>query len=784
MKKVPTYDELKIQIAELQRQNDFLVQNLKKESFNKENPYRLLFENSIDGFAYCKVIFENESPADFIYLEVNPAFEKLTGYKNVAGRKVTDVVPEIKEKNPELLQMFGSVAVSGEPAKFEIYFEPLKTWFEISVICPEKGFFIEIFNDISERKNTAQLIKQKSDELIAARVQAEENEEKFRLIFENTSDAILFTEPNGAVYLVNKEASKMFGYENEEFQALGRNGIIDLNDNRFENALEERRITGKFKGELNFKKKDGSVFPCDTTSNIFVNSRGSVKSSIILRDITERKQAEKALNESEAKYRLLFENMTNGFSVQKVITDENNNPIDSIFMEANRHFKDFSGYDINEIKGKSIRELHPNADLKMIQKYGNVGLTGVPFSTEYFSNTYNKYINVNCYSPENGIFATVYEDITERKKAEQTLKDREELLNTITDNVQALIAIVNKDFEYVFVNKKAEEYFGKAKSEIIGKKPIEFIGSEAYERGCSPVIKALNGETVTYENQFPDKNGVIQLMQNSVVPYFQNNEITGAIILNVNVSQIKFAELEIQQKNQELVKLNAEKDRFISILAHDLRSPFSGILGFIDLLVSDFKESDTKTIETHLSLLQKSANHAYNLLNDLLNWAIAKSSKQVFNPFQISFYEICEEMKDNVQELSSSKNIEVTNLINKESEVFGDIDMLKTIMRNLVLNAIKFTDTNGKIDISAEINDGEMLISVKDTGVGISKERLPKIFSIDEVCSTTGTKGEKGTGLGLLLCKEFVERHGGKIWVESELLKGSDFIFTLPLHLD
>jgi signal transduction histidine kinase len=202
------------------------------------------------------------------------------------------------------------------------------------------------------------------------------------------------------------------------------------------------------------------------------------------------------------------------------------------------------------------------------------------------------------------------------------------------------------------------------------------------------------------------------------------------------------------------------------------------------LLISEFKKSDTKTIETHLLLLQKSANQAFNLLNDLLNWAIAKSSKQVFNPFQISLYEICEEVKDNVLELSNSKNIKVRNLISMESEVFGDIDMLKTIMRNLVLNAIKFTDTNGKIDISAEINDGEILISVKDTGVGISKQRLPKIFSIDEVCSTTGTKGEKGTGLGLLLCKEFVERHGGKIWVESELLKGSDFKFTLPLHLD
>ena len=202
------------------------------------------------------------------------------------------------------------------------------------------------------------------------------------------------------------------------------------------------------------------------------------------------------------------------------------------------------------------------------------------------------------------------------------------------------------------------------------------------------------------------------------------------------------------------------------------------------MLISEFKKSDTKTIETHLLLLQKSANQAFSLLNDLLNWAIAKSSKQVFNPFQISLYEICEEVKDNVLELSNSKNIKVRNLISMESEVFGDIDMLKTIMRNLVLNAIKFTDTNGKIDISAEINDGEILISVKDTGVGISKQRLPKIFSIDEVCSTTGTKGEKGTGLGLLLCKEFVERHGGKIWVESELLKGSDFKFTLPLHLD
>lgn len=1035
MKMKQTYGDLKNQIDELQRQNDFLTQKLKSNNLNKENHYHLLFENSLDGFAYCKLIFENEIPTDFIYLDVNPAFERITGLKNVVHRKLTEVVPGIKENYPQLFSEYGFVAAKGEPQKFNFFYSLLNIWLAVSVVCPERGYFIAIFDDISERINTAQTIKQKNDELIAARILAEENEEKFRLIFENTGEAILFTEPSGTIYFVNKEASKIFGYTNEEFQALGRNGIIDENDNRFEFALEERKRTGKFKGELNYKKKDGSIFTCDTTSNIFVNSGGNVISSIILRDITERKIAEQALKESESKYRLLFENMTNGFSVHKVITDKNNRPIDFVFMEANRYFKDFSGYDIHEIKGKSIRELQPNADLRMIQKYGNVGLTGVPFSKEYFSNTYNKYIKVNCYSPETGIFATVYEDITERKKieeellksesklqtifdiidvgititdeqgniidcnkkseeilgitkdehlkrnyagkewniirpdfeplqpdeyasvramkenttitnqvmgivknensiswisvnatpmhlkgygvvityidisenirinkslhdseehlrlitdnlpvlinhlnneteylfvnneyakvfslpkqnivgkkvveligeeafermkpftqkalngekvifensvndkdnreinlqitfipeikhnkvtgiytlglditerkkAEKALKESEELLQTITDNVQALIAIVNKNMEYVFVNKKAEKYFGKAKNEIIGKKCVEIIGNTAYEKGYPYVVKALNGKIMTYENQFINLEGEIDFMQIYVAPYYQNKEIIGAFVLSVNITSLKQAEMLIQQQNHELIQLNTDKDRFISILAHDLRSPFNGILGLIDLLINSFKEYDAETIEMQLSLIQKSANQAFNLLGDLLNWAIAKSSKQIFNPRQLNFHETCEEVINIIHELSEAKKIEIRNLVNKEIMVNADADMLKTILRNLILNAVKFTNSNGKIEINAIHTNNEILITTKDSGVGISKLQLQKLFSIDEVNSTKGTKGEKGSGLGLLLCKEFVEKHGGKIWAESELGKGSEFKFTLPL---
>jgi len=241
------------------------------------------------------------------------------------------------------------------------------------------------------------------------------------------------------------------------------------------------------------------------------------------------------------------------------------------------------------------------------------------------------------------------------------------------------------------------------------------------------------------------------------------------------------SELIIKQQNTELLKLNADKDRFMSILSHDLKSPFNTILGYSELLHEDYEKYSPVQIKERLGIINDMSNKTYNLLEDLLLWTKSQSGEMNFQPKLIDLSKICHETIESLKLSANAKKININNLSTSTINLFADQNMLKTILRNLISNAIKFTYPNGKINIYAETDDNNINITIADNGVGIDQNDIPKLWDIASKHSTYGTADEKGTGLGLLLCKEFVEKHGGKIWVESELGKGSDFKFTLPV---
>lgn len=237
---------------------------------------------------------------------------------------------------------------------------------------------------------------------------------------------------------------------------------------------------------------------------------------------------------------------------------------------------------------------------------------------------------------------------------------------------------------------------------------------------------------------------------------------------------------QIVELNLQLERLNADKDRFMSILSHDLKSPFTSILGFLELLTTNIRKYSIDQIENHIYTINDAARNTYNLLEDLLMWTRAHSGNIPFNPQKIQFREIYESVAEILVPVAESKNIMVNYVGYENLSVYADKDMLKAIMRNLISNAIKFTSGGGSISISTSINPGNVTVSVSDTGIGISPERIQNLFDLTNIHSTAGTSGERGSGLGLILCREFVQKHGGKIWVTSEPGKGSDFRFTLP----
>ena len=239
--------------------------------------------------------------------------------------------------------------------------------------------------------------------------------------------------------------------------------------------------------------------------------------------------------------------------------------------------------------------------------------------------------------------------------------------------------------------------------------------------------------------------------------------------------------------NKELkqsLQLNSDKDLFISILAHDLRGPFNALLGLSELLSENIRQYNIDEIENLVNQIKNSAQNTYILLEDILMWVRTQTGKIPFEPQKLSFADICKDILEILQPSANTKNITINYSAIDEINVFADKDMLKTVLRNLISNAIKFTNKNGAININSVENSGNVTISVSDNGIGISQDNLAKLFDISKVLTTKGTAEETGTGLGLLLCKEFVEKHGGKIWVESEYGKGSDFKFTMPIFTE
>lgn len=240
--------------------------------------------------------------------------------------------------------------------------------------------------------------------------------------------------------------------------------------------------------------------------------------------------------------------------------------------------------------------------------------------------------------------------------------------------------------------------------------------------------------------------------------------------------------VKLKKQNAELKKLNADKDLFISILAHDLRSPFHNLISLTELLKSNLPKFNTIEIDSKLNVILDFSLNLYKLLEDTLLFAKSQSNRLAFNPEKLNLSKIYAEVMDKHKLSCEDKQLVVNKSLHKQDVVFADAFLLKVILDNLIANAIKFSHKGGVLNISSVETDNEILIEIADTGVGIKPLILSRLFDITTFYSTRGTANEKGTGLGLILCKELVEKHGGNINVESEPNKGSKFRFSLPLN--
>lgn len=279
-----------------------------------------------------------------------------------------------------------------------------------------------------------------------------------------------------------------------------------------------------------------------------------------------------------------------------------------------------------------------------------------------------------------------------------------------------------------------------------------------------------------------EKEDIIKGFKLGAVDYitkpFNNEELKMRIKTHIELVQNR---KKLKLLNEKLEKSNATKDKFFSLIAHDLRGPIGNINQYIDLIMYDINESELDSLSQDFKILKSISKTSYDLLESLLVWASSQKGEIEYKPKLNNFYDLIEFNFNLFRQIAEKKQINLINEVSKDLEFLYDYNMINTVIRNLINNALKYTDIEGDIKVNSEVMDKNIKITVSDTGLGINKATLDSLFKIDvKTFSQEGTQGEKGSGLGLTICKEFIDKHNGEIWVDSELGKGSKFQFTIP----
>lgn len=411
-------------------------------------------------------------------------------------------------------------------------------------------------------------------------------------------------------------------------------------------------------------------------------------------------------------------------------------------------------------------------------------LTKMPSSNERYVPEKDIWLDIRSYPvlDDDGSIKYIIEhlrDITRLKKTELALRKSEERYRELFDSSVGGILLGSEDGVIIEANRTFCEMTGYTREELIGKHiSHNLFTPESIEKYPFRFDLLKQGKKVVSERELLTRRGdIISVeMHTHIMP-----DSTYQSIYH-DISDRKKAEFEIQRQTESLKALNAEKDRFFSIVAHDLRSPFSAILGLTEMIADEFENMESEDLRVILNELRKSTGNLYNLLDNLLEWSMLQRNKKPFNPVKLDLKKAISVSLETLLEGANSKQLQVYLNQDNDFTVFADRNMLEAVIRNLFTNAVKFSHPGGKIIIDSKSTDtGFVELSITDNGIGIPEDMIKQLFVVSARNNRRGTSGEPSTGLGLLLCKEFIEKNGGTITAESIEDKGSTFSITIPL---
>ena len=381
---------------------------------------------------------------------------------------------------------------------------------------------------------------------------------------------------------------------------------------------------------------------------------------------------------------------------------------------------------------------------------------------------------------------TINKDSTfENLAAHHLLEDSNDLAKLAIDAANAGTIVLDIKKDKLIWDKRSLEIYGLTKENFGGNFSswAELVVPEDLVKIQPEIDRQLKeGDRLDLRYKITRSDGEIRnIWANASII---RNDSGDAILLSglhFDETEIVQSKVKLEMAFRKLKKLNTRKDKFFTILAHDLRNPFNAIKTFLGYIIENLDSYNMEQLKEELLLIHSSANNAYKLLEDILLWEQAQSNNIPFQPTKINLKQVISEAIETLSLEASAKAVSIENSISNEVKVFADKNMISTILRNIITNSIKYSSKGRTIFINGIEKEEHFSISIIDQGIGINSEKLTQLFDIANTKSSLGTSDEHGSGLGLLICKEFIETNGGKINVQSTVNVGTEVILTLPL---
>ncbi|MEI7492947.1 MAG: PAS domain S-box protein [Bacteroidota bacterium] len=779
----------------------------------------------------------------------NKALEEITGMKReeVLNRYQWEVMYELivpEKRSPEILERVKnamteafktgghSIVDAVKEARIFTKRGERKTILQTAFMYKsDKGFSLgAIIRDITERKNIEEELRQK--------------ENRYRLIFESAHDSIFLMDKD--VFIdCNPKTLESFGCRREdiigqnpytwspEFQPDGMKSV--------DKALEKIKLASEGNPqsfEWVHKRLDGQAFEAEVSLNN-VNLDGKIYIQAMVRNVSKRNKANKQLREfSKCLLNFKTDSVQNIQSMTRVFAEiigadaalynrlegeylhtlgKAGVPADYIQLDkADGHLC----FDVIQKQSREIFLVHdlPSSEYYAtdpnVKKYGLQTYMGHPvrfgektigslcavFTHDFHPDEADKLI-LSMVASAIGMEEERLGEYYKLQESEKKYQDLTRIFRLMADNMPDKLWAKDLEKKYLFANKSHAEISLQAKDveEPVGKTDLFFAERQRALHPDDPnyytfgelcrdtdeiIMKSRKAEKFEESGFLNGKHTIFDVYKAPILD--EKGEMIGTVGTAREVTKEKEVEQKIRKYTEDLQELNNSKDKFFSIISHDLKGPFNAILGFSEILTREWDDFTDEERQHFVLNIHSSAQNTFKLLENLLAWSIAQTGRQNFNPFPVDMSVVTNDMVILLRDQAEKKQIKIFTAVNFGTVVLADEQMVRTVIRNLISNAIKFTPLGGQVKIYTELVKGEtdsqemIRICVTDTGVGISAENLDKLFRIDQQLRSSGTANEKGTGLGLILCKELIDKHGGKIWVESEVGKGSKFCVTLP----